>query len=365
MIYNAKKDINYCLYVDKNKKCTVKYCKTCKKNNINFCDKCLLSNYEVNRISGQCVEKLEEVPAINWEDIFGFKMYGIYEKNNQIFNGPKLRIRGITTYKIKKGHAFLIYLTFKKKYTWRKIKNLEYKNSIILSSICEIKNIIKRNSDDLCIVDYECVSNSDIKENLINYKLEKIEEGENRGILKKSNINELTIGKNMNNFMKKNSVYKIIDFMKTLNFKIKKLENQKAKENIFDFILEGKLNKDNAKYPIKGKLELNEVNDKINCEITKENLHCRLEVNYYKNISLFTFLAYKLEGSTSVYISNLDKICLLNEPNDINSKSKSSLKLIFLCISVGVVFIGIIIAIYSYICNTSKSSYLKIKPKKD
>ena len=42
----------------------VKYCKTCKNNNNYFCNECLLSNYEVNNLSAECVEKSEVVPAI-------------------------------------------------------------------------------------------------------------------------------------------------------------------------------------------------------------------------------------------------------------------------------------------------------------
>lgn len=251
-----------------------------------------------------------------------------------------------------KGHAFLIYLTFKEK------------NRIKISSICEIINSIKRNSDYLNIVDYECVSNS-FQVNLNNYKLEKIEEGKNEGILQKSNINELTIGKNKDNFMKINSAYKIIDFMKILNFEIKKIQNQTSKDYIFDFILEGKLNKDAIKYPIKGKLELNEIHDKIDCDVTKENLHCKLDVNNYKYISSFSFKTYKLEGSYSIYLSNLEKIWLLNRNNHENSEKKSNVKLIILFGSGGLIAIGIVISICIYISKRPNSNYHSIKSKID
>ena len=342
LIYNKETDLHYCEKNIKHKNCMVKYCKKCKTNNNYFCNECLLPNHEVNKVSGQCVEKLEEVPTIIWEDIFSLEIFGKHQKYNQNFYGPKLIIRGITKYQIKKGHSFLIYLT---------LRNKENNNKIVLSSICEIINIIKRNSDNLKLVDYECIANTN-RTNLENYELEKIEEGDNEGLLKKSNINELIIGRNMNNLMKIYSDYKIIYFIKILHYEIIKIGNQITKDYIIDFTIEGKLNKYNVKYPIKLELELNEIDDKVFCNITKdynkEYLHCRLDINNYKNINSFTFKRHKLGVTNSIYLSNLDKVLLINESNDENSKKKNNLKIILLCTGC-VIAIGIVITIFIYI----------------
>ena len=138
----------------------------------------------------------------------------------------------------------------------------------------------------------------------------------------------------MNNLMKKYSDYKIIYFIKILHYEIIKIRNQITKDYIIDFTIEGKLNKFNVKYPIKLELELNEIDDKVFCNITKdynkEYLHCRLDINNYKNINSFTFKRHKLGVTNSIYLSNLDKVLLINESNDENSMKKNNLKIILL-----------------------------------
>jgi len=53
LVYNPELEINYCLYANIATKFMIKYYKICKYGNNYFCDKCALSNYEVNRLTGQ------------------------------------------------------------------------------------------------------------------------------------------------------------------------------------------------------------------------------------------------------------------------------------------------------------------------
>ena len=77
-------------------------------------------------------------------------------------------------------------------------------------------------------------------------------------------------------------------------------------------------------------------------------MHCRLDINNYKNINSFTFKRYKLGVTSSIYLSNLEKVLLINESNDENSKKKNNLKIILLCTGCAII-IGIVITIFIYI----------------
>jgi hypothetical protein len=123
----------------------IKYCKTCRKGNSYFCEECLLSNYEVNSISGQCVEKSEVVPAITWKDIFRLEMNEENEVNGETVKGPSLMLRGITDSQINSRHAFLIYMTFKLRSS---LRNLELKGTVSIPAICEVQDGVEGTSDD-------------------------------------------------------------------------------------------------------------------------------------------------------------------------------------------------------------------------
>ena len=117
LIYNSDLDIHYCQYINKASKCVVKFCKSCKDKDNYFCSVCLLSDYEVNKLTGSCVKKAEIVPAITWKDIFRLQMNSNKVINGKTLYGPSLMLRGITNSQINSRHAFLIYLTFKLKTT--------------------------------------------------------------------------------------------------------------------------------------------------------------------------------------------------------------------------------------------------------
>ena len=85
LVYDSEFDIHHCEYANIIKKCMVKYCKSCKNGNYFFCNECLLSNYEVNSLTGECIEKSEVVPAITWKDIFRLEM-----NSEKTINGQRL-----------------------------------------------------------------------------------------------------------------------------------------------------------------------------------------------------------------------------------------------------------------------------------
>ena len=222
----------------------VKYCKSCKNGNYFFCNECLLSNYEVNSLTGECVEKSEVVPAITWKDIFRLEMNSKKTINDQTYNGPSLILRGITTSQINSRHAFLIYLTFKVK-TLRR-RNLE-EQEIKLPAICQAVNTVEKSSDDVEMIDYECIANKTEEEDLSNFQLKEIEEGENDGLLKKSNLNKLAETKKEEDFIRQEPKFTLEDLLKYVTFEINSIQNQTAEKFNFDFKIEGKINKELAK----------------------------------------------------------------------------------------------------------------------
>ena len=362
LIYNYEADIHYCQYSNETKKCMVKYCKSCTNGNNYFCNECILSNYEVNSLTGQCVEKSEQIPYIIFKDIFRLILNGQYQRNGQIFYGPSLMLRGITKNQINTRHAFLIYLTFKIKSS---LRNLENNDEIILPSICEVKNSVNETSDDLNIVDYECISNNSNNTDLNNYELNIINEGENEGLLKKSNIKELSQNVVGENITKENSLFKFENLTNYVIFEMDKIQNKTAKDNIFNFKIEGKINKEMIKGNDSIELELNEIEDKANCnfiieDYKKGNLNCLIDINKYKNNSLLTFKTSEFNIKNHViYASKLNEIYLINYIKDniseYDNKNGDNKKAIIIgCCVAGVFLIGGCIALIIYLLKRRK-----------
>ena len=146
-------------------------------------------------------------------------------------------LRGITSSQINSRHAFLIYLTFKINTDRRFLEEEEKK----IPAICEIFKQARENKT-ISMVDYECIGNNSNNYNLNNYKLEAINEGDNDGILKKSNIGEL---KNVGDIAKKEDpAYTLDNYTNIIEFNINEIKNQTSENYIFDFRIDGKLNKE-------------------------------------------------------------------------------------------------------------------------
>jgi len=357
LIYNPDLKINYCVYAHIANKCMIKYCEICKYGNNYFCNKCILSNYEVNRLTGQCVEKSEFIPSITWKDIFRLKMNGQYKKNYIIFYGPSLIIRGITCSRINTRHAFLIYLTFKVKSSL--LRNLDsngkYKE-IKIPAICEVINSVEGTSNEVNIIDYECLANNTNNSSFDDYYLDKIEEGENEGLLKKSNLYELSKEILLEDMKKEKAVFTLEDVIKYITFEMNEIKNQTANNFTFDFIIEGKLNKEMNKGIISGKLDLNEIEEKVDFIFSfddnkKANLTCKLDINKYKNNNIFSFKTSEIKNkNNNIYFSKLDEVLLINgyKEDTEDQEKKNYTGAIIGCTIVGIIIIGGIIAFVIY-----------------
>ena len=323
--YNGDLDINTCIYYHYEKKCMVKYCKTCEENNNYFCSICLPKDYEVNPITSSCNKKMETAPDITWKDILKLQMNQNKTINGREIYGLSLLLRGLTNSQINTGHAFLIYLIFQLKNTNNNIRNLE--EQIKIPAICEIVDSVDETNDDINIVEYECIGNMSLKEkeklNLNDYSLSKLEQKEqdNIGIIGKNNFNEIVSKTDFSNLEnKKKSTFTLGNLVELTTFKMYEIKNQTSDNYIFNFSIKGEINKELETDIIEGKFELNEIKNKsANCKlIIKENkkadLNCTINVEKYKDYKIFSFKTSEIiSEKNKIYLLNMNKINLIHE----------------------------------------------------
>ena len=357
LVYNSFDDIYYCQSKNTTSKCMVNYCKICKSEDNYFCESCLVSDYIVNSLTGSCMKKTEYVPAITWKDIFRLQLNSEKEINGRTIHGPKLRLRGLTNSQINTGHAFLIYLTFKLKQV--ALRNLDEK-TVKMEAICEIMNSVEETKNDTNIVDYECIAEN--KDNMQISELVNIEDGNNTEIIKESNLMNLVSQKNLSN-LDNNPNFKLEDLMKIVTFTMDEIKNQTSKNYIFDFKINGTINKKTPSDKIFGELQMNEFQDlKSNCTFSieeegqKANLICKLNVEKYKEKNIFTFKTNEITNERlNVTLSDLDKIFLINEIDDsfnetiitnrIYNKAKKKTKIAIIVIAIIVPLVVVVAAI--------------------
>ena len=312
LVYNNEEDLNYCESMNTTSKCMVKYCKNCKSDNNYFCDSCLLSDYEVNSLTGSCVKKTEVEPDITWKDIFRLELNSVKEINGRNIYGPKLNLRGITNSQINTGHAFLIYLTFKIRQSIR-LRNLEEKN-VTIEAICEVIDGVEESKDETNIVDYECIG-----QNKENYELSELINIEDED--KSSNLGEVVSEKELS-FLDDEPSYTLEDAIKSILFKME-VKNQTSNNSIFDFRIDGEINKDSEEEEIEGQLDMKENKTlKSDCIFTIEKnrkafLNCILNVTQYKDQKTFTFKTLNISNENKIIeLVDLHKVVLINEEGE-------------------------------------------------
>ena len=212
LAFNKISKTYYCAATNATNKCLVLYCKNCNPNDGYICEECL-PDYKINTASGSCVKKTKVVPAVTWKDIYKLEMNGVKEVNNKVIQGPTLSMTGITSSQINTRHAFIIYLTFKLKTSLRYLEEKE----ITMEAICEIKEGVEQTSNDVNLVEYECIGITNTTEDLSNYQLSDIKEAFNVNF-----TNDFCLDENSKiNLLKKNYDKRLanllINFQKTIN----------------------------------------------------------------------------------------------------------------------------------------------------
>ena len=346
----------YCLSNNATTKCVVLYCKTCNPYDGYICDECL-PDYTKESLTGYCVKKTEVIPAVTWKDIYRLNMNGVKEINNRNIYGPSLNMRGITSSQINSRHAFLIYLTFQIKHGLRSLQGEN--GDIRMPAICEIVESVDETDDDVNMVDYECIGNQTIDQDLTNYALGNIEEGDNANSLKKSNLNELVneIKEDLGDLAllekKTESTFTYDDLLKIIIFKMDhKVNNITANEFKFQIKIDGTLNKDIVQTPpitLVREFELSEIETKANCKFTIElnkvaNLNCDLNVENHKDIKTFSFktsTVYTDDESNEIYLAKLNDIVLINNEEEEDDDKTVIIIIIVVCCVVAAAGIGV------------------------
>jgi hypothetical protein len=271
------------------------------------------------------MKKGAEIPSIIWKDIYDIKKKDHFS----------IKLRGITTSQINKGHSFLIILTFKKK---QRLRNLQgEKDSIKMDGICITDMEVEQYNNEIQIVDYTCKGNNTDNINLTDYSLELIEDGNNQKFLMPSNIKELTyeLNEKYGNLDNKGSFSSpsfTLDTFFKITFTVKGKEEFKAKNYKFNFKIDGVLSNNlDSKSSTNGYLNLVEIDAKVNCEFTPDSdsnahLTCDFNAEEYKDIKEFSFKSSEISyGDYNINIYDLYKITLINGENENeNGKEKSS-----------------------------------------
>ena len=345
----------------------IEHCLTYAPNNIYICLSCE-SNYEVNQFTGSCVEKTEFVPSVTWKDLFQLNMNSQKTINGRVIKGPSFTLRGITSSQINEGYAFIVYLIFRIRIG---LRNLE--ETIKVPAICENSKEIEENDNDVNIVDYNCIGNQTIDDNL---ELVRIE-GEN--------TNNLII----NNPDKTSSEYTTESLPNIFIIKNNNLENNIYRTSPINFYLQGTLKERDDLTNIKNiSMNMNEINDKAICDFYKDdttstNFTCSLEINNNTQTTNLTFKDNEVTiGDKFIYLNSLNKIQFAysnlgqsessdsidtgnkNETNSqrsyINRKKSSDHNTIIISVSIvaGVVVIGGLLVIWLYISKIKKAKTL-------
>ena len=275
--------------------------------------------------------------------------------NGQTIYGPSLRLRGITSSQINTRHAFFIYLTFKIKSS-RNRRHLQETEKTILA-ICEALNTLEESYNDVNIIDYECIGNATQDEDFSNYQLEDIIEGENEGLLKKSNLKELAKEMSNEDFLKKVPEFTIVELLRYATFEINEIKNITSKNYLFDFKIEGKINKEISTKSIDSELELNEIKERAKCifiieEDKKANLKCNINIKNHKDKKIFTFKTLEINtDENDIYLARIDEILLINKREE---KKGIPILVIILIVAGGLIVISAIITLI--ICLVRKKA---------
>ena len=354
-------------------KCIVLFCKTCNQFNGYICEECL-TDCSINSLTGSCVKNTEVIPAVTWKDIYRLNMNGVKEINNRNIYGPSLIMRGITSSQINTGHAFMIFLTFQIKHGLRNLEGENEYNKI--PAICEVLNGVERKDDDINIVEYDCIGNQEIDQDLTDFTLGNIEEEDNYNSLKKTNLKELVteLKSKMEDLgelqQKQKSLFTFEDLLKIIVFKMDtKIKNISSDNYNFKININGQLNKEvvsTKPISLKRELELVEVDTKANCVFNLRlnkiaDLSCDLNLENHKDIKTFSFKTstiYTDNNSHEIYLAGFNDITLINsekKENKENSEDNIILIIIIACSIVGAVLIAL--GIYCLIkrCKRTKS----------
>ena len=300
--------------------------------------------------------------------VFRLELNSVKKINNKEIYGPSLHLRGLTNYQINSYHAFLIYLEFKLKYS-KNNRNLQ--EEIKIPAICQIERSVAEVNDSVNIIDYDCIGNTNDTENLEEYELNKIEEGNNTGLLKKSNLEEIISNENLSELIYKNdSNFTDEDLNKIIVFEMDEIKNITLKNYDSEFKINGKINKEINQTVMEAELNIIEINNlSASCiiiieERNKLSLNCTISIKPYKNQKTFSFKTSEIiTAENDIYLSKINEIFLINEVKEEKIDENKNEKIIIQIIIIIIVVFIVILGIYFWIKKCKRDEIEKEKNK--
>ena len=256
-------------------------CTTCKSNNKLEGNKCK----KVCNDNENCEEEPKNGFRIDWKDIYRFELNSHKENNYEGFEGVnneyelQYNLVGITRSHIKTRHELLIILTFRINYS-NNLRNLEEEKLEVPTECIPLST--KNETNEFEIIEYECKGKITNENNLTlnNIKLEDIQQNktDDDEFIINSSLEELIYEKNIDELTNETPTFNLENLKEIIIFKSDNIGNITFENNIFDFSLNGNINKDINPTIINGSLKLNEIKDRnADCELDiKENQNAQL-----------------------------------------------------------------------------------------
>ena len=158
-------------------------------------------------------------------------------------------------------------------------------------------------------------------------------------------------------FLKKAPEFTIVELLRYATFEINEIKNITSKNYLFDFKIEGKINKEISTKTIDSELELNEIEERAKCifiieEDKKANLKCNINIKNHKDKKIFTFKTLEINtDENDIYLARIDEILLINKREE---KKGIPILVIILIVAGGLIVISAIITLI--ICLVRKKA---------
>ena len=250
--FNFKKQSMYCIEGTNN-------CDECHfDENLNkfICDVCKKDYYlENNKCKKDCVdnENCEEGFKISifWKDLYRLILNSDKENNYEEFEELnkyyeiRYNLVGITKSQIKTRHELLITLTFRINYS-NNLRNLEEEKLEVPTECIPLST--KNETNEFDIIEYECKGNITNENNLTlnDMKLEDIQQNksDDEEFIINSSLEELISDKNMDELTNETQTFDLKNLNEIITFKSDNIGNITFENNVFNFSLNGYIDKD-------------------------------------------------------------------------------------------------------------------------
>ena len=194
----------------------------------------------------------------------------------------------------------------------------------------------KNETNEFEIIEYECKGKITNENNLTlnNIKLEDIQQNktDDDEFIINSSLEELIYEKTIDELTNETPTFNLENLKEIIIFKSDNIGNITFENNIFDFSLNGNINKDINPTIINGSLKLNEIKDRnADCELDiKENqnaqLNCSLNLENSENHEVISFKSLELKNKeNSIILENFENLKLINKiKNNENENEKEN-----------------------------------------